>query len=428
MTYTMIAEIRPLMFISFPFLQGGPRQGGMHQRTSHRAAVEGCSVEDLLEDYDEEMPASHQQRTQSSSAVEEFVHWSPVTQPKNGNNAAAQSGYDPTLNIHGPAPYRNQNGGHLGESYHSGPRHSGRCTPNCRQIVEHSRDCSSNGKDYVGHSRECRSTTPNGYGRQYSAGTNGNSREHTPNGVGAVEFRRRSSTSTLVEVENSHNNRNRIIDQNNGRASRSARNGDALGQIVNGHNSNSSAESLQSSSGGSSGHQRPFSPRSHEAQGYNHVKFTANRGRVYSPGPASSASPLSPNHVVNTSGHMTSPSGHMFSSASTSSSTNVTPIRRLVERNLLKSHGVVDRGPQYCRQRSETASPSTVSLGSYQGGIGHRHGYDHGSLASSQANGNVRKVSDNIIWLMCMCVCVRVCVNVCVCAHLKSDSLEKKIH
>ena len=175
-----------------------------------------------------------------------------------------------------------------------------------------------------------------------------------------------------------------------------------FGQIVNGHNSNSSAESLQSSSGGSSGHQRPFSPRTHEAQGYNHVKFTANRGRVYSPGPASSASPLSPN----TFGHVTSPSGHMFSSASTSSSTNVTPIRRLVERNLLKSHGVVDRGPQYCRQRSETASPSTVSLGSYQGGIGHRLGYDHGSLASGQANGNVRKVSDRIIFNVCVSACV----------------------
>ena len=127
------------------------------------------------------------------------------------------------------------------------------------------------------------------------------SRDSTPNG--GLDLRRQSSTSTLVGGEQGNNTTNTstttTTTNNNSN--------------YNNHHNNStashhgSAESLSSSSGS------------------------------HSHGPSR----------VN---------GH-------GSSSSVTPIRRLVERNLLKNHQEFLAG----QQRAETSSPGTVSLGSYCG-------------------------------------------------------------
>ena len=130
---------------------------------------------------------------------------------------------------------------------------------------------------------------------------NDRSRDSTPNG--GLDLRRQSSTSTLVGGEQGNNTTNTTTNTTTNNNS----------NYNNHHHNNRTAshhgsvESLSSSSGS------------------------------HSHGPSR----------VN---------GH-------GSSSSVTPIRRLVERNLLKNHQEFLAG----QQRAETSSPGTVSLGSYCG-------------------------------------------------------------
>ena len=83
--------------------------------------------------------------------------------------------------------------------------------------------------------------------------------------------------------------------------------------------------------------------------------------------------------------------GPVWSRVNGHGSSSVTPIRRLVERNLLKSHQESRAG----QQRPETTSPATVSLGSYGGG---QDGAASSSSSSSSpvASGRVSLLSSTL--------------------------------
>lgn len=88
--------------------------------------------------------------------------------------------------------------------------------------------------------------------------------------------------------------------------------------------------------------------------------------------------------------------GHALSRINGHGSTSVTPIRRLVERNLLKNHHELFSGQGHGQGlghgRPETASPGTVSLGSYGGG-GHDGTSSSSSSSSPVASGKRRLIS-----------------------------------
>ncbi|XP_076465979.1 uncharacterized protein LOC143297465 isoform X2 [Babylonia areolata] len=291
-----------VVYINLPHLRFHKGGGGAARSRVGIVGVEGgriitaggggSSMENLEEFYavagGREAGAGGGHRTQSSSAVEDYVRWSPS--PSSGRAAAAVSRHPESPSSSPSSHHHLHHGPHLGDR---------------------SRD----------------SATP-----------------PPPNG-GLHLLRRQSSTSTLVGNEQQMNNSNTASSSPATTPTKSTTN-------------------ISSSSSPPLAHHHPHPHQPH----HHHPHSPPRHGSI---------------------GDLHSPRANGSSSASGS----VTPIRRLVERNLLKKnhhhhhqhhhHQHHQHHPvefSLGQQRPETASPGTVSLGSYCPGGGGQDGGGGGVL------------------------------------------------